>query len=440
MKFDLIFIIVSVINSLAFMFSMTNILLFQIRRENKLFITIYLALFQLLGAPYIGQYVTIFMVGGALLMIASSNKHYIINSILSLLGYLVNVFVNHIMVLFLNFFSITSSELYLFNYISVIFIIIYAIITYMITYFAGKLIRQKLKNIFILPTKVQLLFFIEILCCALVFIFNIIVSGKKSYPSYLIFMNLTLFTILISVTLIILFLCIYFVQKNEEISSLQKEKQSLEENAKKTEQFYQYTRETKQNYIGILTMAQHYIEEGNIDDLKVLLEKQVFSDNESLTDKEDFMDKLDHIKLLELKSVLYSKVIYAMKQNLQIVLNIQNDITHVSMDLLDLSKIVEELMDNAIEAAVESDLKKLKILIKMDDISFTILISNSTLKIQYNLEEVYSKGVTSKENREGMGLFNVYQILNKYENVIHSINYDNLIFTQTIEICNTEAV
>ncbi len=436
MEFNIIFLIVSVINSLAFMFSMTNTLLFQIRCENKIFITIYLLLFQLLAAPHMGQYVSIIMLGGVLLMIASSEKHYMINIVFSLVGYLIYIFIYYIMSFFFNLFDVSFSKLYQLNYLSIIFIIVFAILTYTATYYVGKFIKIKLKNIITLSAKVQLLFFIQIMCCAIIFAFHVIISDSKDYSSHLLFLNLTLFCVLI-VTIVIMFLCIYFIQKDEEIYCLQKEKQSLEDNTKKTEQFYQYSRETKQNYIGILSMAQHYVEEGDINNLKDLLDKQVFSESHNLTDTEDFMDKLDHIKLLELKSVLYSKVLTAMNENLQIVLDIQNEITDVSMDLLDLSKIVEALMNNAIEAARESEMKKIKLLLMMDDISFTILISNSSLDMGYGLDEIYNKGVTSKNEGEGMGLYNVSQILNKYNNVIHSTNYNNLIFTQTIEICNT---
>lgn len=434
MKFNITFFIVSVINSLVLMLSMTNTMLFQIRRENKLFITIYLAMFQLLAAPYMGQYISIFMLGGVLLMIASSDKHYIINMVFALVGYLIYIFINYIMLFLFNLFGIPSSKLYQFNYFSLIFVIVFAILSLLATYYVGKFIKIKIKNVITLPMNVQILFFIEILCCAIIFIFHIIIGDSNDYSSYSILLNMMMFSILI-VTLIILFLCIYFIQKDEEIYSLQKEKKLLEENALKLEQCYQYSREIKQSFIGILSTAQHYIEEGEIQNLKLLLDKQIFSDH-SLIDTEDFMDKLDYIKLLELKSVLYAKVLLAMNKGVQIVLDIQYEVTDVYMDLLDLLKIVELLMDNAIESAIESEKNKIKILLMMDDISFTVHISNSSLELRYSLEEIYNKGVTSKNNHEGMGLYNVIQTLNKYNNVIHSTNYENLIFTQTIEICN----
>ena len=439
MYFDITFFIVSLINSLAYMFSMTNPLLFQIRRENKLFISIYLFLFQVLVAPKIGQYVAIFMLGGVLLIIASSYKHYMINIAFSLLGFLVNILINHLLLFIVNIFGITTSQLFMFDHLSIIFVLVYSVLTYTATYYAGKFVRKKFALVVDLPQIVQTLFLVEVLCCAIVFVFHIIVSDNNNYPSYLILMNLILFTVLIGVTLVILFSCIYFIQKNEKIHSIQKEKQILESYAKKTEQFYKYTQGTKQNYTHAFSAIRHYIEEEDISNLKEFLDKNSFSENPSFYRMENFMDKLNAIKILELKSIFYFKLLSAVEKNLQITFNVQNEIFDVAMDMLDMSNIVEELMNNAIEAADASEEKRINILLASDDISFVIRISNSSLKIKYSLDEIYKKEVTSDIRHRGLGLYNVTHILNKYNNVIHSTDYDNCTFKQTIEICYTTA-
>lgn len=140
---------------------------------------------------------------------------------------------------------------------------------------------------------------------------------------------------------------------------------------------------------------------------------------------------------MELKGILYSKLVSAMNQDLNITLEIQDEIDLISMEMLDLATIVGIFMDNAIEAAKESEMKDLIILIVHNPESITIVISNSTDETSIELDRIYEKEVSSKKGHCGLGLYSVNETLGNYDNVIHSTNFKNNIFTQKIEICNT---
>ncbi|NLL76848.1 MAG: GHKL domain-containing protein [Clostridiales bacterium] len=238
------------------------------------------------------------------------------------------------------------------------------------------------------------------------------------------------------ITFIIFFFCLRIMYKNQEFQFLKQQKQSLEEYVKKIEDLYQNTRIFKHDYMNILSTMQYYIDDDDIDNLKVFFRTKILPSSQTLTNRDAIISRLSNIKVLELKGILYSKLISAMNQELNITLEIQEEINSISMDMLDLSTVVGCFMDNAIEAAKESEEKKLLILLINNEESVTIVISNSSPEVDIKLDAIYDKDVTYKEGHSGLGLYSANKILDKYNNIIHSTNYNYNIFTQTLEICS----
>ena len=444
MNDSLSFILISLVNSLLFMTTMTNLLLFPLRLSNKLFIYLYILLCQIFFAPQFGQYIIFFTIGGALLIIAASNKHYIINSLFALMGYLIAIFINYVLITILNLIGITVLDVTSNNNYYFVFVIVYTIITCIISRLLGLYFRSLYaQHKLIFSKEILTLFISEVITCTSIFAYNIIQGEKEGYPSEVIYFNTILFGAFFIITFIIFFFSLRIMYKNQELEFIKQQKQSLEEYVKKIDDLYQDTRIFKHDYINILSTMQYYIDDDDIDNLKVFFRSKILPSSEALTNKDSIIGKLSNIKVLELKSILYAKLISAMNQKLNITLEIQEEISSISMDTLDLSTVIGAFMDNAIEAAKISDEKKLLILLIYNEESVTIVISNSAPSIDIKLDAIYDKDVTYKEGHSGLGLYSSNKILDKYSNVIHSTNYNYNIFTQTLEICtqhNTEEV
>lgn len=444
MDYTVSFISVSLINSFTFLFAMTNLLLYPLRLFNKIIIYTYLACCQIFFFIQFGQNIIPFTIGGAVLIIAASNKHIILNSLFSLMGYILAIFINYILSSLLVLFNLTVSDIYSNNSYLFIFVITYTIITSIITKYLGQYLRLLYtQHKLIFSKEILILFFSEVIACTLIFAYNIIQGEQEGYPAKIVYFNTILFGTFFIITFIIFFFSLRIMYKNQELEFIKQQKQSLEEYVKKIEDLYQDTRIFKHDYINILSTMQYYIDDDDIDNLKVFFRSKILPSSEALTNKESIIGKLSNIKVLELKSILYAKLISAMNQKLNITLEIQEEISSISMDTLDLSTVIGAFMDNAIEAAKVSEEKKLLILLIYSEESVTIVISNSSPAIDIKLDVIYDKDVTYKEGHSGLGLYSSNKILDKYSNVIHSTNYNYNIFTQTLEICtqhNTEEV
>lgn len=432
----IMFIFISIINSYIFMFAMTNLLPHPIKKRNKILVLLYLAICQIIFGTILGQIIIIFTISGAILIIALSDNHFIANSLAALLGYLIAVIINYALTVPLNLLNISIAFMNTNNYFSLAFMFIYGIITYTITYFLGLYIRKKIgKYTIIIPRKIQFLLLLEVICCTIIFIYNILQEEQQNYPASTIYFNAFLFGAFFIVTLIIFFFCLKIMQKNHDLLSAQREKESLEEYMRKLEDLYQDMRIFKHDYINILSTMRYYIDNDEPEQLREYFQTKILPTSTKLEGKDAIIGRLSNIKQLELKGILYSKLIAAMNLDLNITLEIQEEILTVPMEMIDLSTVVGALMDNAIEAAQESEQRNLSVALINSPDSVTIIISNSTLDPDISLDRIYEKDVTSKPNHNGLGLYSVSTVLAKYDNVIHSTKHENNIFTQKIELC-----
>lgn len=439
MELKIVFIIINLINSLVLTYAMTNIILYPIKKINKAFVYMYIAFCQICFGNIFGQEIIFIAIGGALLIIAASEKHFISNTILSLTGYFIAVLLNYILIIPFNLFGITITYISSNTLFSIFFVILYGFITFLTTYFIGRLLRYKFLNSFLFISKIsQFLFFIEVITCFIIFAIIIIQGEKEGYPPKVIYFNTILFLTFFIITMVILFLTIRNLHNNHKLQNEQQKRIDMEEYMRKLEDSYQEMRIFKHDYINLLSTMQILLDENETDKLKELFHARILPSSKKLTGRDTIIGRLSNIKLIELKGLLYSKIISAMNRDINITLEILEEIDDISMEMLDLVNVIGAFMDNAIEAANETEEKKLVVIVVDNEVSVTIIISNSTPDMEIDLDEIYNRDVTYKKNHNGLGLYSVIKILDKYNNTIHSTTYKNNIFTQTLEICKTE--
>ena len=135
-------------------------------------------------------------------------------------------------------------------------------------------------------------------------------------------------------------------------------------------------------------------------------------------------------------NLLTSKYHLADKMGIRIELEVLLDLTTIPVKIYELTRILGILMDNAIEASSECDEKRIRFIMKKD---FNInrqlmIIENTYLDKEIDIDKIYKKGFTTKEQNSGIGLWEVTQILNKYPNLNLHTSKNNTYFKQQLEI------
>lgn len=146
-------------------------------------------------------------------------------------------------------------------------------------------------------------------------------------------------------------------------------------------------------------------------------------------------DVINHPAIYHLLATKYYE---ADKKNIQINLNVFLDLNEIEsrMKIYDFTRILGILLDNAMDAAEECDKKIINVTFRKDmsNNMILVIIQNTYNNKDVNTEEIYQKGVTSKENHSGLGLWKVRQILMHNNNLNLFTTKNDEFFTQQFEI------
>ena len=136
--------------------------------------------------------------------------------------------------------------------------------------------------------------------------------------------------------------------------------------------------------------------------------------------------------------MLATKYYEADQLNVQISLNVFLDLNEIEkrMKILDFTRILGILLDNAIDAAKECDKKIINVTFRKEisNDMIVVIIQNTYKNKDVNTEEIYKKGISSKENHSGLGLWKVRQILMRNNNLNLYTTKNDEYFTQQFEI------
>ena len=176
-----------------------------------------------------------------------------------------------------------------------------------------------------------------------------------------------------------------------------------------------------------------YIESKDIEGLK-LYHKNLLSDCEKVNNTALLNPKL--INNSGIYNLLMAKYKKASENNVEIHLEYFFDLEKLKMPIYEFARILGILLDNAIEAAQETNERKVNIQFRDSQMNNTqiITIENSFNNNSIDTKKIFEKGFSEKENHTGVGLWEVNQILKRISNanLITSINKNY--FKQSLEI------
>ena len=136
--------------------------------------------------------------------------------------------------------------------------------------------------------------------------------------------------------------------------------------------------------------------------------------------------------------LLASKYYEADQKNIQINLDVFLDLNEIEtrMKIYDFTRILGILLDNAIDAAQECKKKIINVTFRkeLSNNMILVIIQNTYSNKDVNTETIYQKGVSSKENHSGLGLWKVRQILMHNNNLNLFTSKTDEFFTQQFEI------
>lgn len=136
--------------------------------------------------------------------------------------------------------------------------------------------------------------------------------------------------------------------------------------------------------------------------------------------------------------VVVNKILVAREKEMSLSLDINLNVAEINFPKFELSRILGILIDNAIEAGEKTEDKKLILDMHTDykENIDVIKIANSIENLNIDVNKVFEKDYSTKENPSGYGLYSVRKYFNKYlqANIETCIDKENKLFCQTIYI------
>lgn len=157
-----------------------------------------------------------------------------------------------------------------------------------------------------------------------------------------------------------------------------------------------------------------------------------------------YLGELDHKNILNsileiestiVKSILYSKLVECEQFGIKLNYSINSNIEDSCLDDSEITIILSNLLNNAIEATKNSDKKEINIKIYKYE-RILIEVSNNIEPEKINnldVEDFFKKGFSSKGKGRGYGLYNVRKIVKKYKGDIRiKVEGENLAIVLSI--------
>ncbi len=135
-------------------------------------------------------------------------------------------------------------------------------------------------------------------------------------------------------------------------------------------------------------------------------------------------------------SLLATKYHIAEELNIKMNLTVLLDLSTINMKIYEFTKILGILLDNSIDACKECEEKVINITFMNDEKNKRqlLIIENTYLDKNIDLDRIFEKGITSKENHTGLGLWEIRKILKRNNNLnLHTSKIDKY-FKQQFEI------
>ena len=270
------------------------------------------------------------------------------------------------------------------------------------------------------------------------FIFLHIVSFISDIVSTISHLNSfgSILSTIVFICLLLIFFAMnsYKVQIEKEIALKQKkfEQKHLQTYTDEIVKLYNEIRGFRHDYAGMLVSMQMAIDSEDLQEIDRVYNEVLVKANQKLRSEKYTYFDLNNLEDSALRSLIAQSIVYARNNDVEFTLEVKDVITRLSMDLLDLVRIMSILLNNAVEGAADSYLKQMEVAVIKMDFETVIVIQNSCKITMTPSEDLFALGFSTKGRNRGLGLNNVKEILDKYDNIILETEMEDNTFRQII--------
>lgn len=230
-----------------------------------------------------------------------------------------------------------------------------------------------------------------------------------------------------------LILSIYSFMRMLELSSTRRDLECAEEYNKSLKILYNKVNGFKHDFDAIISTINGYIEDNDMSGLKTYF-KEVKKDCK-ITDNLALLNP-NIINNPGIYSLLNNEYFKATKAGINFDISVFLNINELEINIYIFSRILGILIDNAIESAEKCSEKiiKLSFIREEHNCRALITIENTYSNKDVDLKKIFEKGISSKTNPSGIGLWQVGKYIKKSKNLELKTSKNEKYFKQELFI------
>ncbi|WP_422396750.1 quorum-sensing sensor histidine kinase AgrC [Staphylococcus massiliensis] len=214
------------------------------------------------------------------------------------------------------------------------------------------------------------------------------------------------------------------------------------------ETYYKYTlkiesvnndmRKFRHDYINILATLSDFIREDDMEGLRDYFNNHISPLQDSFQQKNFKLNGVENLQVRGIKGLLTTKVLQAQEKDIQISVEVADPIDYINMNMVDLSRILGIIMDNAIEASEQIKKPIIQIAFIKTDSSIIIIVMNKCSSDTPRVHQLFKKDFSTKGKNRGVGLYTLKEITDSTSNVLLDTTIEGQYFIQKLDILNED--
>ena len=383
----------------------------------------------------LGNMGVILLIISTCVYIASLNPNRIINICVFIATYLFCVLWDNLFSLVWDIFIYPVADLQSHLTYYIVYIISYILLLACICTILGRLLYLVIHRIHTgLSKQLLLLITTNLLTCLFIFLFNIAIGDYIGYSRSVITFNCILFACYFIISTILIVNIIKSHMEKVNLDIRQDSYNRLQEYTNQIENMYSSLRSFKHDYSNIMLSMSGYIEANDMDGLKEYFDKEILPLSKKITKNTAHINQLMNIKTTELKSIISSKLLYAIELNINVNIEVTDEIVSLPIDTLDLCRVIGIFLDNAIEATLETDQPSIRFALINLETEYIFVISNTFLEKGIPYAALAKPNVSTKGANRGIGLYNAHEIISRYNHAFLDTEIQDKIFVQRLQL------
>ena len=195
----------------------------------------------------------------------------------------------------------------------------------------------------------------------------------------------------------------------------------------------QEVRSFRHDYKNLLAGLSEQADEGKLDQLRTALSELDAGFDRRMGEKIQVSTQIGNVCVPQVRSLLLSKLAAMGEQGIDCRLEVLYPVERVGMDPWDFIRCLGILLDNAAEAALETDTPWVEIILLPQKGRLSLRVSNPYTGT-INIDKIWTDGFSIKGEGRGLGLPGYQRILADYPNAAASTSWADSVFIQELTV------